>query len=91
MQKTAPLTYMEALLLEEISRSRAEALLHKTPAAYYVNDRLADDSIMPFIERLLDAGCLNSESPASGVFYYTINDKGTDALTQTLSLSHNPC
>lgn len=85
------LPYVEALLLEEISKGRAEILLNKTPAVYYVNDRQADESIMTIIESLFEDGLLDVEKPFEDVYYYTINTAGKHVLDQSLALSTKPC
>jgi hypothetical protein len=88
---TLNLPYVHALLLEEIAKGRAEILLNNTPALYYVNDRQADESIMPFIESLYEDGLLNVEKPFEDVYYYTINNAGNEVLAQSIAVAIRPC
>lgn len=84
------LPYVHALLLEEIAKSRAEIILNHTPPLYYINDRQADESVMPFIERLYEEGLLDVEKPFENVYYYTINDVGSEALAQSIAIAIKP-
>ena len=78
---------MHALLLEEISKGRAEVLQNRRPALYYVNDREADESIIPYIEFLFDEGLLDVERPFEAAYYYTISDTGTEVLAQSIDIA----
>jgi hypothetical protein len=84
-------TYMEALLLEQISQGRAEVILNRTPGSYYVNDRQADEGIVPYLESLYEDGLLDKEALNNEVTYYVLNDNGREALEQSLALSNRPC
>lgn len=69
------ITYLEALLLKEIQESNAEVYTNREPKDVYVNNRAADNELLPILDKLVTLNLLNVR-PNQTFTLYTINDEG---------------
>jgi hypothetical protein len=76
------LTYMQALLLQEISKSTAEVFKNCEPMSIYVNNRQtgAHDDVISAIEKCKKHLLLEEKAIGGDVYHYTVSTAGREEL-----------